>query len=144
MKLVFMTMFTGILLLCFAACGIVNPGSQPEDSSISTLVPTSGGEAYPPPLGAYPAFETGSQPLLPPGVLIYPELNDGDVIEWTNVAGLVYTGLVTKVVQTHDLKVYLTLEDGRTLLSTEPAIDDILRIVESCGEMCADIRVATE
>jgi len=58
--------------------------------------------------------------------------------------GTIGSGLVTKVMQTHDMKVYVTLEDGRTFVTVEPAIDDIIRLIEECGELCQDIKIATE
>ena len=51
---------------------------------------------------------------------------------------------MTVVMQTHALKVYLTLKDGRTLLSIEPAIDEVMKVIQSCGDPCKNILVATE
>ena len=139
-----------VLLIALAsmACAILSPDGEATPTAEATT-PASESAAYPsigsayPPL-AYPALEGGSPMALPPGEMIYPDLNDGDSIEWVQVPGLLNFGLVTKVVQTHDLLVYFTLQDGRTLQAVEPEIDEIVRQIEACGEMCKDIRFATE
>jgi hypothetical protein len=81
---------------------------------------------------------------LPAGGIPYPELQDGAQASWEQAQDLILKGQVTKLVQTHDLKVYLTLKDGRTLVATQQTIDDILKLVEICGDPCKDIKVATE
>jgi hypothetical protein len=48
------------------------------------------------------------------------------------------------VAQAHSLEVTLTLKDGRQLITTEPEIDAVFRVIEQCGERCADIQIATE
>jgi hypothetical protein len=57
---------------------------------------------------------------------------------------LILDGQVTQVTQLHSLKVILVLEDGRTVETFEPEIDDIFDAIEECGEECGDIIVATE
>jgi hypothetical protein len=83
------------------------------------------------------------QEMLPAGPL-YPDIKDGAEVFWEQAVGMIMYGEVSKVVQTHDLKVYLTLKDGRTLVTVEPAIDEVLKMIQMCGEMCKDIKVATE
>ncbi len=75
---------------------------------------------------------------------VYPELKDGDEVDWSKVVGIIMSGQVSKVVQTHDLKVYLTLKDGRTIVSVEPVIDELMGLIDYCGDPCKDILVATE
>jgi len=132
-------------------CGLLNSPVGPTETAVATLEPTPPGGAYPAP---YPVLPTGAIPYpssqtelgsgQAQGVLIYPGMNDGDTIDWDLVSGLVYAGYVSKIVQTHDLKVYLTLKDGRTFLTAEPAIDEIIKMIEACGETCEDVRLATE
>jgi hypothetical protein len=74
----------------------------------------------------------------------YPELNDGDEIPWPQAIGMIMTGMVTNVVQTHDMKVMVTIQDGRTFMTLEPAIDEVMRVIEQCGDPCKNITVATE
>ena len=80
----------------------------------------------------------------PTGGIPYPELQDGAQATWEQAQDVLLKGQVTKLVQTHDLKVYLTLKDGRTLVSVEPAIDEVIKVIEKCGENCKNIQIATE
>jgi hypothetical protein len=57
---------------------------------------------------------------------------------------MILNGEVTQVMQTHELKVYLTLKDGRTLLAFEPQIDEVMKVIQSCGDPCSKILIATE
>jgi hypothetical protein len=65
-------------------------------------------------------------------------------ISWDEAKALILGGQVRAVAQSHSLEVALTLKDGRQLITTEPEIDAIFRVIEECGEKCADISVATE
>ncbi len=73
-----------------------------------------------------------------------PAEETADQISWEEALALLNSGEVTSVFQAHSLSVTLTLKDGRTLHTVEPAIDDIFAAVEACGEPCADIALATE
>ena len=132
-------------------CGLLNSPGSPTAKTEAKVEPTQSGGAYPAP---YPVLPAGAVPYpssqaelgsgQAQGILIYPGMNDGDTIDWSLVSGLVYAGYVSRIVQTHDLKVYLTLKDGRTFLTAEPAIDEIIKMIEACGETCEDVRLATE
>jgi len=134
------------------SCGLLGSAEKNEtmngNSSDATPGSTLAPEAYPAPgsveLLAYPTGENPSQLLEKAGAMLYPELKDGDTIEWYQVQGAVYSGMVKEIVQTHDLKVYLTFVDGRTLVSTAPAIDDVQKIINDCGVVCQGIKFATE
>jgi inhibitor of cysteine peptidase len=65
-------------------------------------------------------------------------------IEWQEARELILSGRVEQVVQLHSLEVRLYLEDGRTLVTTEPSIDDVFDVVDECGEPCVDMILATE
>ncbi len=112
----------------------------------ATEAPGPGGEEYP---VAYPEIPYPDPTALaalqsPQEGIPYPDLKDGDTIEWYSTTELILGGLVTKVVQSHDLTVYVTLKDGRTFKTFEPAIDDVIKVIEACGDKCKDIEVATE
>jgi hypothetical protein len=116
--------------------------------SAATEAPV-GGNPYPAsdqpavePAAGYPAPTGAPQASLP--VTLYPELKDGDILEWQHVEGTIYSGLVSAVSQKHDLSVTIKMKDGRTFVTTEPAIDDIVKLVQLCGDLCKDIRIATE
>jgi hypothetical protein len=74
----------------------------------------------------------------------FPTLDDTPLIEWEEALDWLYAGEVTRVIQTHNLDVYLTLEDGRSLRTVEPYIDAIFEEITACGAPCSDIVVATE
>ncbi len=143
--------FVLILSLALFACAVLSPGAKETVAPvIETKIMPAEVEAYPYP---YPSLAPTLQvleggypdPMAQYSLLIlYPDLKDGDSLEWEQAMGAVYSSQVTKVMQTHDLKVYLTFKDGRTLVTVEPAIDDILKLIDSCGDLCKDIKVATE
>ena len=89
--------------------------------------------AFPPPLDA---------PV--PPVVLYPAYQDNDEVEWLYAQAMIMNGEVERVVQTHALKVTLFLKDGRALVTVEPDIDELLKVIKLCGEKCADIVIATE
>jgi hypothetical protein len=120
-----------IVALSISSCGILNRPAPAEATEGPQPYPQGGGAA---PLPS-PTFVGG---------VAYPELSDGDEIRWEQAVGMIQSGLVTKAVQTHDLKVYVTIFDGRTFVTTEPAIDDVMRVIEACGDYCKSIQVATE
>lgn len=127
-------------------------------TAVATLTPAPPSEASPQPYPLvsvepylapsepYPGAETIQvTPLTPVGAsVLYPGVQDGAEVYWEQAVAMILNGEVTQVMQTHDLKVYLTLKDGRTLFSIEPAIDDVMRIIESCGDPCKAIMIATE
>ncbi len=108
-------------------------GAYPASGAITA--PAIPSDAYPSPV---------AQPLVAQIEPVYPDLKDGAEVQWSQVQSIVFSGQVVKIGQTHDLNVYLTLKDGRTLKAVEPAIDDILKLVQACGTLCQDIKVATQ
>jgi len=108
-------------------------GAYPEAGA--TLPAAAAQEAYPAP---------AAQPLTAQSEPVLPELKDGAEVQWSQVEKIVFSGQVVKIGQTHDLNVTITLKDGRTFKTVEPAIDDILKLVQACGDLCKDIKVATE
>jgi inhibitor of cysteine peptidase len=70
--------------------------------------------------------------------------SSGAEIAWDEARELILAGRVEQVTQLHSLEVTLALEDGRRLVTREPAIDDVLDVVDACGEPCADMILATE
>lgn len=63
---------------------------------------------------------------------------------WETAIAILNTGRVTEVVQSHHLEVTLTLEDGSQIKTVEPALDDIFREIERCGNVCREILLGTE
>lgn len=73
-----------------------------------------------------------------------PMPQNGDVIPWDQAVELLHAGHVTQVFQAHSLQVTLTLDNGATVTTTEPSIDQIFFEIEACGTPCANIAQATE
>ena len=66
------------------------------------------------------------------------------MVDWETAVSLLNSGEVVEIFQTHSLDVTLTLVDGRTVQTVEPAIDDIFAAIEACGDPCSNIVMATE
>ena len=107
--------------------------------------------AYPPPgeeavINPKPA--TRAYPAPGEDVVIQAEesqkFRDGDEILWNEAETIIMRGVVESVIQTHDLKVTLVLKDGRRLFTEEPEIDEVIKVIGLCGDLCANVRVATE
>jgi hypothetical protein len=132
----------------FGGSATNSPGPEPATSYPPSEIP-----AYPYPLPTIPS-ETYSYPYPPSDVspnliptfpsVLYPDAKDGDEVSWDQAVSMILNDEVSKVMQTHDLKAYLTLKDGRTLVTTQPGIDEVIKVVEKCGDKCKNIRIATE
>ncbi len=116
-------------LMLLAACGGA-PAATPAATPAAEPAPTP--EAAP------------ESPLAAPeSPLAGPDAGE-EVIPWTEALALLQSGQVEFAAQSHSLDVMLTLEDGTIIMTREPAIDDLFRAIEECGEPCADIALATE
>jgi glucose/arabinose dehydrogenase len=127
-----------ILALIGAACQSATPAAtQSPAEAYPEPYPVETVEPYVPPEEA--------APLAPAQVNeLYPGIQDGAEVTWTQAVAMLENGEVVQVMQTHDLKVYLTFWDGRTLVTIEPEIDEINRAIQDCGDPCKDILIATE
>jgi hypothetical protein len=65
-------------------------------------------------------------------------------VDWKTAIEILNAGQVTEVVQSHNLEVTLTLEDGSQIKTVEPSIDDIFREIELCESICSEIVLITE
>ena len=65
-------------------------------------------------------------------------------VDWPTAIEILNSGQVAQVMQAHNLEVSLTLEDGSQIQTIEPAIDEIFKEIERCGEVCAQILLITE
>ena len=122
-----------------AACQSANPTVSPTQPSSGYPIPNQetpagGQEVYPAPQEI---------PTRQPDVL-YPGSKDGDQVTWDQAVSMIMNGEVKQITQTHALDVTLQLKDGRTLITAEPAIDDVIQVIQRCGEACKDIVIATE
>ena len=65
-------------------------------------------------------------------------------LTWEEAEELLLSGQVREVYQLHSLEVTLVTADGQVYRTYEPAIDDVLEVMERCGDLCAEIIFATE
>lgn len=100
---------------------------------------TQVGTDYPAPAAAYPDAQS-SAPLS----VLYPDPQSGDEVSWQAAVAMINNGEVTQVVQTQDLKLTLSLRDGRSLFATQAAFDDIKAVIEKCGDPCKDIKLVNQ
>lgn len=143
MKLTFLL----ILIVLLAACQTATPDAtnaplpaETDDSYPAPEVTTpepAAGEPYP------AATEpTSLDPNVTPG---YPAPGgQGDSVEWEEATRLILDGQVAQVTQNEDLIVILVLKDGRTISTREPATDEVLNLIDQCGDLCKDIVVSTD
>ena len=124
-----------LLILSLTACQQAPaPTAAPEQQ-----IPTQSiQETYPPP-EAMP-----TQPVPGSGGVLYPNLQDGDLANWDQAMAMILNLEVKQVTQTHDQQVTLLLKDGRMLITREPSIDEVFKVIEQCGDPCKEIVVATE
>ena len=140
-------------LILLAACGGGEPAATPtvEPAAAPTAEPTVAPTAEPTDEPAVEAAAAPESPLAAPesplaapeSPLAEPAAGEAG-IPWAEAVALLQSGQVEMAAQSHTLDVELTLKDGSTVTTREPAIDDLFRVVEECGEPCADILLATE
>jgi hypothetical protein len=156
MKLAKFLLLVSILMLASCQPAIPAPASQPaaptQEPQTATQTPQPSAEAYPSPPEqqiATPSNQGQSYPAPQPGPSAEsgypaPGANEAPVIKWRDAQNLILEGSVSQVTQLHDLTVILDLKDGSTVKTIEPSIDEVFRVIDQCGEKCADILRATE
>jgi inhibitor of cysteine peptidase len=73
-----------------------------------------------------------------------PVEQSGAYLSWVDARQMILAGEVAQVTQLHSLQVTLIMRDGRRLVTYEPEIDDVIDVLESCGEPCSEVVFATE
>lgn len=74
----------------------------------------------------------------------YPVPEGAEEIDWAQVSDLLAAGEAAEVLQTSSLKIVITTKDGRSLFAQQPQANEILKLIESCGANCADIKIKSE
>ena len=171
MKRTIVFIVTAILLLAvlLTACG---PGGGPSPTPAVEASPTavqdlqanpspgadsSGypapGQGQPPGQGvpAYPSPGADSSIYPAPAQDIpvynpYPGPSEGVVnyLEWAKVEELILGGKVSKVYHAQSMHVTLVLKDGSVAIAIEPALDEVFKVIERCGQACSDIEQTKE
>lgn len=116
-----------ILVAGLSAC----PGSRPERAGAAP--PDSATRTAPTPITA----TSGTVPALPPA--------SDSTVSWAAFQAAIraYPDSVRAVMQTHSRRVTATLRSGLRLHATEPAIDDVIRLLREV-DPAGRILVATE
>jgi hypothetical protein len=113
-----------------AACG---PATTPATES----------PAYPAPeLEGYPVPAQVDEPFDNP----YPGPSEGVTIysEWSVAETAILNGQVEQIFQASTFHVTLVLKDGSVILAKEPALDEVLRLIERCGDPCQGLEVTDQ
>jgi hypothetical protein len=140
MKKIFFCLIT--LAVLATACN-TKTTLTPTLAPIPTTAPTE--PAPPAEATAYPAPALPT--TLPPTAGQkegYPPPGTPIMMDWATAQTFLLSGQVTQVIQSHSLQVILTLIDGRQIITTEPALDDVVKFIQQCGEPCKNITVTTE
>lgn len=149
---------TLIIAFSLAACGGAAPTTNPTGGQPSGTASPVGGSSNPTPFkqnlpsvqDSYPAPGVAA-PTSPPsldsqaaGGAAYPAPGQPEEIGWSSAQTRIMNGEVSGVVQTQSLQVTLTLKDGRTMVTTEPALDDVFKALDQCGDPCKDVTRETK
>lgn len=141
MKTRFALLLSMLLLIVLTACQSPAPAAETPTQEVPTQEVSESSEtsAYPAPVGVNPTVPgPGSAEFL------YPEIASGEFVSWEAAVAMILNGEVTRLAQNHLLQVTLDLKDGRSLVAVEPNMDDVMKVVEQCGDLCKDIPLMTE
>lgn len=151
-------MLTVIIAFSLVACGKATPTTIPPSNQLAGTASPVGGSSNPTPFqqnlpsvqDAYPAPNLAA-PTNPPssnlqsgGGSAYPAPGQPEEIDWSLAQTRIMNGEVSGVVQNQSLQVTLTLKDGRTMVTTEPALDDVFKVLDQCGDPCKDVTRETK
>ncbi len=117
---------TGLLLvLALAAC---------QPAVVETPAATEAPENYPAPQQEQAVVEQTNT--------LYPEAASGSEVSWAQAFGMLMNGEISEILGAKAEKITLMLKDGRSLQALQPAIGDIQRVIENCGEPCAAVQLS--
>ena len=129
-----------VLAALLGACQPDSPNESTQTSGPAEPSPVVGNQAptaYPmaQPAQAQPQAAQGS------GSGLYPGPKSGDEVTWMQAAAMIMNQEVSQIVVGSDLKVSLSLKDGRTLIAVVETPDDVTRVLTECGDPCKSIKV---
>lgn len=67
-----------------------------------------------------------------------------NMLPWGQAMAWMYQGHVKSVMQTKTGDITMILHNGQTATTQSPRVDDVKRLKQDCGTVCADMVVATE
>jgi predicted small lipoprotein YifL len=135
MKFTWILVVLMIVVLSLSACGGQTPATELPDAAGDTATEQV---TYPAPQ----ALENPTAEVIASGA--YPAPGAGEEISWDEAKTMILNGEINRVMQAHTMVVTLFTKDGRVLVTIEPNIDDVLTVVEECGDVCKDTTVVTE
>lgn len=91
-----------------------------------------------------PVADTPSDPEYTPNATPYPLPVSTQEADWAVAETFILSGQVISIAQGKDLAVTITLQDGRVIATTQPAADEVLKVIEKCGSTCANILVTAD
>ena len=114
---------------------------SPVQSEVGYPSPGQNMPTNPSPGSSLPNYPSPAQELPLPSYNPYPGPSEGvtNFLEWAKVEELILGGKVAKVYQAQTMNITLVLKDGTVALTIEPAQDEVVKVIEKCGQACSDI-----
>lgn len=110
---------------------------SPEEmgkTSEQVLTYPSSADTYPPPIA------------LPLIYSPYPGPKEGETsyLDWSMAEQAIMSGQIVEVYQTPTLHVTLVKKEGSVILTIEPMLDEVFKVLDRCGDACKDVKRVTE
>ncbi len=145
--------FASLALIFALALASCSPAPAPTQPPTEAAQPQDTPTSEPaPPATAPVSSNTNLNPYPGPGPTVeylttidpYPAPVQGETIEWGKVAALLSGGGVSDVFQSHTLLVVINMKDDTVYATTEPAKDEIFKLLDQCGEQCNSVKRVSE
>ncbi len=129
-------LFIGLILaIILAAC---QPAKSTVHTPIETTASSSTSQLYPAP--NQPSSQNAESTSYPEP----PANAQATTISWSDAQAMVTSLQIAKVIQSKSLEVTLYTKDARIFKTTEPALDDIIKVIQQCGADCKVIKVVNQ
>lgn len=133
----------GMLLL--SSCqsnATLAPQSTPSTLPAEMTTPAGEAPSYPAPESVSPSSQVQSQVVgnLYPG----PSQGNASYVDWKAAESAILAGEVAEIYQDNVLHVTLLLKSGDTMLTIQPAMDEVTKVLERCGDLCKDTTQVAE
>ncbi|MGE5223195.1 MAG: hypothetical protein ACM3PY_12215 [Omnitrophica WOR_2 bacterium] len=123
-----------ILAIILAAC---QPATTTVHPPIDTTTTSGQSQSNSYPAPAQPAAQNVANTPYPEP----PAGTQATTITWSDAQSMIINAQIAKVIQAKSLEVTLYTKDARLFKTTEPALDDVLKVIEQCGTDCKVIKV---
>lgn len=121
---------------------LANP--SPASNTPTSPSPAQELSTYPPPVQALPAYPSSAQELPSNNPYPGPSQSVGNYLDWSKAEELIMGGKVAKVYHAQTMRITLVLKDGSVAETIEPALDEVFKVIERCGQVCSDIEQIKE